>query len=96
LNSEELKMKNMPETQITFYNQNQRLVGMTHAPGGEGRAPAVLMLHGFKGTRIENHFLFVKLARGLAMGGYFVMRFDFRGSGESEGEFRDISIPGVQ
>ena len=84
----------MLETQISFFNQNQRLVGMTHAPDGEGRAPAVLMLHGFKGTRIESHFLFVKMARRLAKAGYFVMRFDFRGSGESEGQFKDISIPG--
>jgi len=84
----------MDETPITFHNHGQQLVGMIHKPEKENRSPAVLMLHGFTGTRIESHFLFVKMARRMSERGYFVMRFDFRGSGESQGEFSDVTIPG--
>jgi len=81
------------EKQITFTNHGQQLVGMIHLPKTDARAPAVLMCHGFMGDRIESHFIFVKMARRLANAGYIVMRFDFRGSGESEGEFSDVTIP---
>ena len=81
------------EKLISFENQGQRLFGMTHSPDIDERAPAVLMCHGFTGDRIESHFIFVKMARCLADAGFFVMRFDFRGSGESEGDFSDMTIP---
>ncbi len=83
----------MIETPITFRNHGQQLVGMTHTPERESRGPAVLMYHGFTASRIENHFLYVKMARRLTASGYFTMRFDFRGSGESQGRFREITIP---
>ena len=81
------------EKLISFENQGQRLFGMTHSPDTNRRAPAVLMCHGFTGDRVESHFIFVKMARRLADAGFFVMRFDFRGSGESEGDFSDMTIP---
>ncbi len=84
----------MAETPLTFRNHGQQLVGMIHTPEGDKPAPAVLMLHGFTGTRIEPHFLFVKMARRLAAAGYAAMRFDFRGSGESQGNFWEMTVPG--
>ena len=57
-------------------------------------APGALMCHGFTGHRIEAHFLFVKAARALCEGGLNVLRFDFRGSGESEGPFEEMTIEG--
>ena len=71
---------------ISFKNHGQRIVGMT-------RAPALLICHGFTGDKVENHFIFVKMARRLADAGFFAMRFDFRGSGESEGDFSDMTVP---
>jgi pimeloyl-ACP methyl ester carboxylesterase len=52
----------------------------------------VLWLHGFFGHRLEAHRLFVEGARRLAKRGIASIRFDFRGSGESDGEFSDTSI----
>jgi alpha/beta superfamily hydrolase len=46
------------------------------------------------GTRIEAHFLFVKAARALCAAGMNVLRFDFRGSGESDGGFEEMTIEG--
>jgi dipeptidyl aminopeptidase/acylaminoacyl peptidase len=71
------------------------LAGSLHLPGGRrpGRGwPAVLMCHGFTGTRIEAHFMFVRASRRLAAEGIASLRFDFRGSGESSGRFEDMSI----
>jgi fermentation-respiration switch protein FrsA (DUF1100 family) len=83
----------MIETPVTFTNHDQQLVGMLHLPDGPGPHPAVLFYHGFTGDRIENHFIFVKMARRLAAAGMVAMRFDFRGSGESQGEFVDMTLP---
>jgi len=55
-------------------------------------APGLVMCHGFTGNRIEAHFLFVKAARAFCEAGWNVLRFDFRGSGESGGRFRDMTL----
>ncbi len=55
-------------------------------------APGLVLCHGFTGHRIEAHFLFVKAARAFCEAGWNVLRFDFRGSGESDGRFRDMTI----
>jgi hypothetical protein len=54
----------------------------------------VVLCHGFTGNRIEAHFIFVKAARALAWAGIAAYRFDFRGSGESEGDFSRMTVPG--
>lgn len=78
---------------IVFELDGQKLFGMLHTPKAAGRpAPGVLLCHGFTGSRVEAHFLFVKAARALAEAGMAALRFDFRGSGESEGAFRDVSV----
>jgi uncharacterized protein len=82
------------EEQIHFTVQGQRLYGMLHLPQGRGPFPSLSFFHGFTGQRIEPHRLFVKTARKLADEGFVVLRFDFRGSGESQGDFRDMTISG--
>lgn len=75
-------------------NKNQTLFGMLHCPRikeGE-KSPGIVMFHGFAGTSIEPHQLFVKAARRLADLGFFVLRFDFRGSGQSEGNFEEMTF----
>lgn len=82
---------------VTFENQGQQLVGILHTPDvfeHGGKAPGVVMFHGFTGNKIENHRLFVHTARSLCDSGFVVLRFDFRGSGDSDGEFEDMTIPG--
>ena len=48
--------------------------------------------HGFTGTKCEPHWIFVKTSRRLAEAGIASLRFDFRGSGESDGEFGDMTV----
>lgn len=47
----------------------------------------VLICHGFVGSRIGVDRLFVKAARDMAAHGFNVVRFDYAGCGESEGEY---------
>lgn len=80
------------ETPVTFECKGQQIVGMLHLPNKRGRVPVALLLHGFTGHKGEAHRMFVKLARLLARQGIASLRFDFRGSGDSEGAFEDVTI----
>jgi uncharacterized protein len=69
------------------------LRGMLHLPENAGpRTPLLMIFHGFTGTKVENHFLYVKLSRYLEARGIASLRYDFSGSGESDGEFRDMTL----
>jgi dipeptidyl aminopeptidase/acylaminoacyl peptidase len=80
------------EIPVVFDSKGQQIVGMMHLPNGRGRFPVALLLHGFTGTRTESHRMFVKLSRRLADHGIASLRFDFRGSGDSAGEFENLTI----
>ena len=81
------------EDLISFEVGNERLHGMLHLPvNAAAPHPCVLMLHGFTGTSIEPHRLFVLMARAFASAGIAALRFDFRGSGQSEGFFSDMTL----
>jgi uncharacterized protein len=82
------------EQPVVFTNIGQQLVGMVHVPAQARPLPAVVMYHGFTGHHIESHLLFVKMARALAKAGIGSLRFDFRGSGNSEGKFSDMTVSG--
>jgi len=79
---------------IYFENEGQFISGTLHIPEGGGPAPGVVFCHGFTGTKVESHFIFVAAARELERRGIVSLRFDFRGSGESEGEFVDMTPSG--
>jgi len=71
------------------------LRGMLHVPDGAvGKVPVVAIYHGFTGNKMEPHFIFVKLSRALEKKGIASVRFDFAGSGESDGDFIDMTISG--
>ncbi len=53
---------------------------------------AVLMIHGFAGTREEAHDLFRREAEGLAELDVASLRFDLPGCGESPGRFEDATL----
>src|SRR5262245_42797375 len=69
----------MSEAAILFECAGDRLVGIFH-PGAPGAT------RGGPQYRAGGHRQFVALARALAAGGVPVLRFDYRGMGDSEGE----------
>jgi len=83
------------EKLVEFRNRRGKwLRGMMHLPAGARarRAPGVVFFHGFTGDRMESHWMFIKCARALARAGVASLRFDFYGSGESDGEFRAATL----
>jgi len=52
------------------------------------------MCHGFTGHKGEDHRLFVTAAREFARSRLVVLRFDFRGSGDSDGAFSEMTVSG--
>ncbi|MGI6566795.1 MAG: alpha/beta fold hydrolase [Firmicutes bacterium] len=82
------------EKPVTLISQGEQMVGMLHLPEGNGPFPAVAIYHGFTGTKVEPHRIFVKMSRALAREGVAAVRFDFRGSGDSEGDFADMTVSG--
>ncbi len=77
------------EERITFPNpRGQRLLGILHHPATQPHA-AVILCHGME-SRKESEKL-VMLGRELSARGILALRFDFAGSGESEGKFEDTT-----
>src|SRR5690625_321666 len=83
---------------ITFENNNEHLIGVIHRTEEDTNErqirPGVVMLHGFTGNKVGPHRMFVKMAERLSELGIVTLRFDFRGSGDSEGNFEDASFRG--
>lgn len=86
---------------INFQNQGQKIMGTLTLPAnGQATHPTVLILHGFTGQRQElpvnntKETMFSRTARLLAENGYASLRIDFRGSGESEGQWADTTFSG--
>lgn len=85
------------EIAVEFKNQGQVLRGLLHIPQGVSddfakRHPCVVFLHDYASDRIGEHRILVKTARHLCSNGLACLRFDFRGSGESEGDFSDMTL----
>ena len=84
-----------PEEALIFDCEDERLVGILHLPqtASEPEAPAdtaVIVIVGGPQYRAGSHRQFVLLARALASAGYPVLRFDYRGMGDSSGAVRNF------
>jgi len=78
---------------VEIESGNLILRGMLHVPENKsGKAPIVIMFHGIFGNKMGPHFIFVKLSRLLEQAGIASIRFDFAGSGESDGDFIDMTM----
>lgn len=77
---------------IVFENEGMKLFGMLQTPLYVKKPPIVLLMHGFAGHKVGKHRMYVVLSELLTRAGIAVFRFDFRGSGDSEGEFINMTI----
>ena len=76
----------MREHAVTFVNaRGETLVGVYHEPQGTPRA-AIVMLHGWSGTRSGPHQMLTRAARAFCARNCAVLRFDFAGRGDSDGD----------
>lgn len=74
------------EQTLTFGCDSSELHGILHVPDSP-TARAVVVVVGGPQYRVGSHRYFVTLARALAAQGVTVLRFDYRGMGDSEGPF---------
>lgn len=78
---------------VFFPNQDgEELSGYLELPLNQEPHSFVLFAHCF--TCNKNFFAVKNIARALSENGYGVLRFDFTGLGESEGEFADTNFSG--
>lgn len=76
---------------ITFTNKGAKLFGIFHRPLAPPPYPTIVCAHGLAGHRTGRFRVYVDLATELSKKGFGVFRFDFRGSGDSEGDFEMIT-----
>lgn len=96
-----LAVAQVTETTVTIERPGQDVIGTLALPAGDP-APAVLLLHGFTGSRHElatdavPEGVFARTAQRLAEAGYASLRIDFAGSGEaiSEMSFAETTFEG--
>ena len=79
----------MAETPLIFRCGADDLLGVLHQ-GAPGAERAVLLVVGGPQYRVGSHRQFILLARHLAAAGIPVLRFDYRGMGDSGGALRNF------
>lgn len=77
------------EETTLFPCEGEAVVGILAKSAAPAETGVVLVVGGPQ-TRVGSHRQFVLLSRALAAGGYAVLRFDYRGMGDSSGAQRDF------
>ena len=78
------------ERPLTFSCEGETLLGIVGIPAGPVRGIGVVVVVGGPQYRAGSHRQFVLLARRIAAAGVPVLRFDYRGMGDSAGAMRDF------
>jgi exosortase A-associated hydrolase 2 len=78
---------------ITIPSGAYQLVGMLHRPVGAPKG-GIVFCYPFGEERKSSHRAFVHTARAFAEAGFGALRFDYRGCGDSSGEFHEATVDG--
>jgi exosortase A-associated hydrolase 2 len=84
--------KSMQEKPFYFPNNNYNLFGVLHLPGTNPVTDGFVFCHPFAEEKLWTHRVFVSFARELTKLGYAVLRFDYMGHGDSDGEFEESTV----
>lgn len=79
---------------VVLENEGQKIFAVFHKPKHVVKPPCVIICHGLGGNKIGHFRVYVDLATRLVKEGIAVFRFDFRGSGDSDGAFSDMTLQG--
>jgi exosortase A-associated hydrolase 2 len=80
------------ETPFYFRNGLHGLFGVLHSPASTSTGEVFVFCHPFGEEKLWTHRVFVAFARRLAAAGHTVLRFDYMGNGDSDGDFADMSL----
>lgn len=84
----------MTETPVFFNNGSTRLFGVIHYPEHISSEKAFVFCHPFAEEKLWTHRVYVSFARFLVSHGWAVLRFDYAGYGDSDGEFEFTTVEG--
>lgn len=89
-----LQQSDYIEEPFFFYSGKKRIFAVLHQPNKEfsKNGLALIFCTAFAEEKLWAHRVFVSFARDLAKEGIAVLRFDFMGHGDSEGEFEDSNV----
>ena len=79
---------------VTYFGAAPRMYGVTHLPDGDARA-AVVICSSTHAELLKSYRLEVLLARALATQGFAVIRFHYRGAGNSEDTGEVLTLPAM-
>jgi len=75
-----------------FSGSGYRLFGCLHWPEGSNRRCGVVFCEPFAEEKLWSQRVMVNFSRLLARRGYTILRFDFMGHGDSDGDFEDSDV----
>lgn len=81
--------------EISVKRDGLTLRGDIYKPEDKDRFPILILFHGFMGTRgkaDEKDNTFTTLTDAVVKSGVGVVKFDFDGHGDSDGDFRDMNV----
>lgn len=82
----------MKETPLFVDQQGAQLFAIWHEPDGPTTRTPFVFCHPFAEEKLWTQRVFVAFARRLAAEGHHVLRFDYRGNGDSDGRFEESSL----
>ena len=77
----------MTEELVAFDCEHSQLIGIAHRPSAPAKRFGIVFVVGGPQYRVGSHRQFTIMARSFASAGYAVLRFDYRGMGDSEGRY---------
>ncbi len=83
------------ENGLSIQYSSNKILGILTTPSdfeNNPNIPCIIFCHGYNGNRVEDNRITVKLARRLASLGIMSFRFDFLGSGVSDGYFHEWTL----
>ncbi len=80
------------QEEVALQIHDKKISAILHYPSFSFPLATVLICPGFAGTKVGKFSIFLSLTKVLVESGFAVMRFDYRGAGESEGDFAEMTI----
>lgn len=82
------------EKPLFLKNGGANLFGMLHSPDFDcpEKSTGLILCSPFAEEKLWSHRVYVNFARMLTTKGYSVLRFDYRGHGDSDGQFEETTI----
>jgi len=79
------------ERPLFINSGNKHIFAVIHTPDNTTSKKGIIFIHPYAEEKQRVDRILVNCARQLCSKGYFVMRFDFFGCGDSEGNFEELS-----